>query len=84
MWAMGRETAGMDAKTIETLIKQGIPGAAVQVQDLRGDGRHYAAVVVSAVFEGKALVEQHRMVHAALGSHLEESIHALQIKTRVA
>lgn len=74
----------MDTKTIETLIKEGIPDADVQVQDLRGDGRHYSAIVVSATFEGKALIEQHRMVHAALGQHLEESIHALQIKTRVA
>ena len=74
----------MDTQTIEALIKQSIPGADVQVKDLRGDGRHYSAVVVSAVFEGKPLVEQHRMVHAALGQHLEESIHALQIKTRVA
>lgn len=74
----------MDAATIETLIRKGIPGAEVRVDDLRGDGRHFAAVVVSGHFAGKPLVEQHRMVHAALGTHLEESIHALQIRTRAA
>ena len=74
----------MDPSSIETLIKRGIPGAEVRVEDLRGDGLHLAATVVSAHFQGKPLIEQHRMVHAALGAHIGETIHALQITTRVA
>ena len=43
----------MDAKEIETLIKQGIPDATVTITDLRGDGDHYAATVVSPLFKGQ-------------------------------
>ena len=35
----------MDAGEIEQLIKQGIPDAQVAIEDLRGDGDHYAATV---------------------------------------
>ena len=38
----------MDASEIERLIKEGIPDAKVEITDLRGDGDHYAAMVVSA------------------------------------
>lgn len=72
----------MDLASIETLIKRGIPDAEVRVEDLRGDGLHLSATVVSAHFKGKPLIEQHRMVHAALGRHIGETIHALQITTR--
>jgi len=74
----------MDAASIETLIRRGIPDAEVHILDLRGDGTRLAATIVSAHFKGKPLLEQHRMVHAALGPHVGETIHALQITTRSA
>ncbi|HYD17382.1 MAG TPA: BolA/IbaG family iron-sulfur metabolism protein [Patescibacteria group bacterium] len=74
----------MDTASIKALIKRGIPEAKVEIEDVRGDGLHLAATVVCQRFAGKPLLEQHRMVHAALGSHIGETIHALQIKTRVA
>jgi acid stress-induced BolA-like protein IbaG/YrbA len=43
----------MDAATIERLIKDGLPDAQVSIEDLRGDGDHYAAHVVSSAFKGK-------------------------------
>ncbi len=74
----------MDTHSIEALIKRSIPGADVSIQDVRGDGLCLSATVVCPNFAGKPLVEQHRMVHAALGEHIGETIHALLIKTRVA
>ena len=44
----------MDAATIERLIKEGLPDAQVTIEDLRGDGDHYAAHVVSAAFRARA------------------------------
>jgi len=49
----------MDAATIERLIREGLPDAQVTIEDLRGDGDHYAAHVVSAAFKGKSRVQQH-------------------------
>jgi stress-induced morphogen len=71
----------MDASEIERLIKTGIPDAQVSIQDLRGDGDHYAAHVVSASFRGKSRVQQHQMVYQALGGRMGGVLHALALQT---
>jgi len=71
----------MDAAEIERLIKTGIPDAQVSIQDLRGDGDHYAAHVVSASFRGKSRVQQHQMVYQALGGRMGGVLHALALQT---
>ncbi|USG59499.1 BolA family transcriptional regulator [Sneathiella marina] len=71
----------MDASEIERLIKQGIPDADVEITDLRGDGDHYAAMVVSASFEGLPRVRQHQMVYEALQGNMGEALHALALQT---
>lgn len=71
----------MDAAEIERLIKTGIPDAQVSIQDLRGDGDHYAAHVVSAAFRGKSRVQQHQMVYQALGGRMGGVLHALALQT---
>jgi len=71
----------MSASEIETLILDGIPDAQVRIEDLRGDGDHYAAYIVSAAFEGKSRVQQHQMVYAALQGSMKEELHALAIQT---
>ena len=52
----------MNANEIETLIKEALPDAQVEIRDLAGDGDHYAANVVSEAFRGKSRVQQHQMV----------------------
>ncbi len=71
----------MDAGEIERLIKQGIPDAQVAIEDLRGDGDHYAATVISASFIGKTRVQQHQMVYQALKGRMGEQLHALALQT---
>ncbi len=73
----------MDAQDVERLIKEGIPGAEVTIEDLRGDGDHYAAHVVSAAFAGKTRVQQHQMVYQALQGNMGEALHALALQTSV-
>lgn len=73
----------MDAAEIETLIKEAMPDAEVVIQDLRGDGDHYAAHVVSAAFRGKTRVQQHQMVYAALKGRMGGQLHALALQTGV-
>jgi stress-induced morphogen len=71
----------MPAVEIERLIKQGIPDAKVTIEDLRGDGDHYAARVESAAFKGKSRVQQHQLVYQALGGRMGGELHALQLTT---
>jgi len=71
----------LDAATIERLIKAGLPDAQVTVEDLRGDGDHYAALVVSPAFKGKSRIQQHQMVYQALGGHVGNALHALALQT---
>jgi stress-induced morphogen len=71
----------MDAKEIETLIKNGIPDAVVTISDLRGDGDHYAATVVSPAFKGKTRVQQHQLVYEALKGNMGTELHALALQT---
>lgn len=69
----------MQAEEIKRLIQEGLSDAVVRVN---GDGRHFEAVVVSDAFSGKSMLEQHRMVYAALGDRFDtDAVHALSIKT---
>lgn len=72
----------MDAATIEKMIRDGIPGADVRIEDLRGDGEHYAAIITCAAFANMSRIAQHRMVQEALQGKLGTDLHALQIHTR--
>jgi stress-induced morphogen len=71
----------MDAKAIETLIREALPDAVVEIRDLAGDGDHYAANVISAAFKGKTRVQQHQMVYQALKGRMGGELHALALQT---
>lgn len=67
---------------VKAMIETELPDAQVQVQDLTGGGDHYQVTVVSSLFEGKGLVQQHQMVYGALRQAMSsEVIHALALKT---
>jgi stress-induced morphogen len=66
---------------IQSLVEAAFPGAQAQVRDMTGTLDHYELLVVSKAFEGKGLVERHRMVYAALGPAVGGEIHALSLKT---
>jgi stress-induced morphogen len=72
----------MAAHEIEKLIKESFPDAQVAIDDLAGDGDHYAATVVSEAFRGKSRVQQHQMVYDALQGHMGGVLHALALKTQ--
>jgi len=71
----------MPANEIEALIKAALPDAQVTIEDLAGDGDHYAATVVSAMFRGKSRVQQHQIVYAALRGRMGGALHALALQT---
>jgi stress-induced morphogen len=71
----------MAAHDIEALIRAALPDASVEIRDLRGDGDHYAATVVSSAFAGMPRVRQHQLVYKALGGRMGGELHALQLTT---
>ncbi|MEP9369889.1 BolA family transcriptional regulator [Xanthobacter sp. VNH20] len=71
----------MDSRDIERLIKSALPDAQISIEDLAGDGDHYAATIVSEAFRGKSRVQQHQMVYAALQGNMGGVLHALALKT---
>ena len=72
----------MTQKEIETLIKDSIPGSKVIIEDLRGDGDHYSATVISKKFIGKNIIQQHKMVYDSLKGKMGKELHALMLKTK--
>ncbi len=62
---------------VKDFIQQGLECEHIRVD---GDGRHFEAVIVSKAFEGKGLLQQHRLVYQTLGERMEK-IHALSMKT---
>lgn len=71
----------MAAADIEKLIREALPDADVRIDDLRGDGDHYACHVVSALFKGKSRIQQHQMVYAALKGRMGGELHAMALQT---
>ncbi len=71
----------MEASEIEALIREGIPDAKVIIEDLRGDGDHYSALVISEAFRGKSRVAQHQMVFAAMQGKMGGQLHAMALQT---
>lgn len=69
---------GMEIEEIKSLIESGVSTSHVEVV---GDGTHFKAVVVSSDFENKMVVDRHKLVYKALGSAMDEDIHAISLKT---
>ncbi len=73
----------MTPEEIRDALRQHIPDAEVACKDLTGTGDHWQITVTSALFSGKGLLAQHRLVKDALGGHLKDrSLHALSLKTQ--
>ena len=73
----------MTQKQIEMLIKESIPESKVIIEDLRGDGDHYSATVISKTFIGKNKIQQHKMVYDSLKGKMGNELHALMLKTKI-
>ena len=71
----------MTAVEIEELILKTFPDAKIIIDDLRGDGDHYAAQIISEKFRGKTRVQQHQMVYNAMDGKMGKELHALTLNT---
>ncbi len=76
---------------IEQTLRQVLSATEVQVEDesalhaghagAASGGGHYRVTVVSPLFEGKNLVQRHRLVYDALAEEMQQAIHALALTT---
>ena len=67
---------------IKDTLSKALPVSLVETQDLTGGGDHWQVIIVSAAFDGKGLLEQHRIVNDVLKEPLaDQRIHALSLKT---
>lgn len=67
---------------IKATLTKALPISLVETQDLTGGGDHWQVIVVSSAFEGKGLIDQHRLVNEALKEPMaDQRIHALSLKT---
>jgi acid stress-induced BolA-like protein IbaG/YrbA len=72
----------LEVQEIQRRIVAALPGAEVEVRDLTGTGDHFEARVVSAAFEGLAMLDQHQAVYGPLRDVLDSgALHALALKT---
>ncbi len=73
----------MEAKEIEDMIIAALPDAEVTITDMRGDGDHYMARVISKEFIGKTRVSQHQLIYKALKGNMGGVLHALSLQTEI-
>lgn len=72
----------MSAEEITRRIKQALPDAEIELQDLAGDNDHWKAIITSAAFNGLSKVKQHQLVYAAFGADMGTTLHALSVETK--
>ncbi len=63
---------------LQEYIRERLPCEHIEV---KGDGRHFAAVIVSPEFRNKTLVQRHQLVYSILGDKMDREVHALSMKT---
>ena len=71
----------MPVETLRGYLTEAFPDAEIAIDDLAGDGDHYAAEVVAESFRGKSRVQQHQMVYNALKGNMGGTLHALALQT---
>ena len=69
----------MTPEELQSLISANLTCDHIEVE---GDGRHWAAIIVSPEFEGKRRIQRHQRVYATLGARMQtDEVHALSMQT---
>ena len=67
---------------IKKLIKDSIPDASFEIEDLMGDNNHYSATITSSKFNNLSKIDQHKLVYKSLKGKMGNELHALSITTK--
>ena len=72
----------MTPDQLKTKLETLAPDTQAEVIDLTGTMDHYQALIISPAFQGKMMVEQHRMVFKLVQAEVDSGeVHALTLKT---
>ena len=72
----------MEPQEVHGILMRKLPGAEITVEDMTGTRDHFEVIVMWSGFNGKGMMEQHKIVHGALKEVMEDGrIHAVKIKT---
>lgn len=71
----------IDPEKIRKTLLDALSDSEVIIENSSGDGLHFEATVISSAFEGKSLLEQHKIVMEPLNNLFSTSLHALGLKT---
>lgn len=71
----------LSKQQLTTLLQEAFQDAEIVIQDLAGDGDHYAAKIISEQFSGLSRVQRHQLVYQALGQKMGQELHALSLQT---
>ncbi len=71
----------MAADDLKKMILEALPDAEIELEDLKGDGDHYRARIISEAFNGKTRIAQHQLVYKALKGKMGGELHALALET---
>jgi stress-induced morphogen len=67
---------------VESLIKDKLSDAIVEVNDMTGTMDHLEISIWSDQFKGKMLLQQHRMIMDILKEALSGPVHAVKLNTK--
>ena len=67
---------------IKKLIKDSIPDASIEIEDLMGDNNHYSSTITSSKFNNLSKIDQHKLVYKSLKGKMGNELHALSITTK--
>jgi len=77
---MRRRLAALQPQTLELIDESALHAGHAGASP--GGNTHWRLVIVSPAFAGRNTVARHRMVYEALGSLMNDPIHALAIRAR--
>jgi stress-induced morphogen len=78
-----KEAAVITQETLTDYLRRAMPDAAVTMIDQTGTMDHLKVVVVSDAFQGKNLLDRHRLIYQALDVPMKDGrIHALELTAR--
>ncbi len=67
---------------IKKLIKDSIPDASIEIEDLMVDNNNYSATITSSKFNNLSKIDQHKLVYKSLKGKMGNELHALSITTK--
>lgn len=72
----------LTVQELKNKIEKNILNSNAEVVAVKPDGMHFKAIVKSKKFDGKTLIEQHRMVYDSLREEFKNGLHSLSIEIR--